>query len=126
MPRKIQASSCSGSTARPMNGTNAIKPSAAVARNETPVAATTSARMTPKTRLTPRRCWRTNAPMWRHALATLQSSAAMTICISRYMRLMIVIQQTNPTVMTNVSSPPRSPRNPDSYAATRYSPPETR
>src|SRR5882672_6047172 len=50
-----------------------------LASSETPVAATTSARTTPKTRLTPRRCWRTKAPMCRQAFATPQSSAAITI-----------------------------------------------
>ena len=54
------------------------------------------------------RSWRRNAITRGAAAATLQSSAAITICVSRYSRFTIVIHVTNAAV-NNAVTPQLSP-----------------
>ena len=83
MPRSSQAASCSGSTASPTSGTNAISPSPAVARIDATVASTTISSTTPKIPATSRRLVRMKRATPTSPARTLTSSIATTICVIR-------------------------------------------
>ena len=82
-PRTTSAMICSGITARPTSGTNAISPSPDHASADTSVAPISRPRMTRKTCASSANSARMNATTARNASAKPTLSAAIAICISR-------------------------------------------